>query len=155
MTIGVESETVKSLLSRLASGSATPGGGAAAALAAATAAALVAMVRRVTTRGAVSGDRLAEIVANADQLRERLTALIAEDIDAYQKVLEARRLKSKARAALEAGSLTAGTNLEELLDGGFVRAVPAALDRFAGEGETLEGRVLKVVAKRVRNGIQQ
>lgn len=98
----LESETVAGFLSRVASGSPTPGGGASAALAGALAAALVGMVCRVTAHHDASVPGQAEGARRADELRQRLTALIGADAEAYQRVLEAGRLPAPALAdALE------------------------------------------------------
>lgn len=193
-------ETLESLLDRFASGSPTPGGGAAAALAGAAGAALVGMVARVRLRRSGPDSRLTRLVGTSDQIRGRLTALIAEDSDAYRQVLEARGVEEAGQdqalhgalvratrvplevaqrsaetlglcasladeapvstlgdlgvaaalawAALEAGSLTARTNLPDLPDAEFVCAATAELDRLAAEGTELRGRIAKAIARR-------
>lgn len=84
-----------SLLDALASGEPTPGGGSAAALAGAAAAALVAMVARLTAgrpRFAAVDAEMRAAVEEAEQLRRRLTGLIAADAAAYDQVRAAYRL---------------------------------------------------------------
>jgi formiminotetrahydrofolate cyclodeaminase len=93
---GLESETVDTLLSRMASGSPAPGGGAAAALTAAAAAALVAMVARVTLRH--GGDAaLAGLPPAADEARRRAVRLLDDDVAAYQAVVAAYRVGGPRR----------------------------------------------------------
>jgi glutamate formiminotransferase/formiminotetrahydrofolate cyclodeaminase len=82
-------------LDGLASAAPTPGGGSAAAFTAAEAAALTAMVARLT----IGKKKYAEVEAHmqqlaeqADQLRARLTAAIAEDSLAFEAVMQAYRM---------------------------------------------------------------
>jgi formiminotetrahydrofolate cyclodeaminase len=83
---------VDAFLAALGSGAPVPGGGAAAALGGALGAALVAMVSRVTAeRDASAREETAPTIAAADQLRERLSALMGDDMEAYQGVLRARK----------------------------------------------------------------
>lgn len=83
--------SVDGLLADIASAGPTGGGGAAAALTAAAAAALVGMVAAVAARHTAQGSGLGEVVAEAEALRGRLTALIEMDVEAYRRVIEARR----------------------------------------------------------------
>jgi hypothetical protein len=92
-------ESLASLLDRLASAQPAPGGGAAASLAGAAAAALVAMVCRVTTRHVPSDSLIVSAVERADWLRSRLAALMREDIEAYQALLDSRRAPAEVRAS--------------------------------------------------------
>jgi len=96
--MSTESETVEGLLARLASASPAAGGGAAAALTASMAAALVAMVGGIAARHTVEDAGPRAIVGEADALRHQLTALIGLDVDAYRRVLEARRRTDGTRA---------------------------------------------------------
>jgi len=96
-------QSVQEFLSSLGSGAPTPGGGAAAALCGAMAAALVAMVGRVTAAREPSVERQASaIVAQADDLGGRLTKLVAEDMEAYERVIEARRSRGEPGAVVRA-----------------------------------------------------
>jgi len=104
-------ETVDGLLDRIASASPAAGGGAAAALAGATAAALVAMVGGVAARHAPAAASVREIVAEADALRARLLALIARDVDAFGRVVDARRRGDEARAAAVRDALVGATEV--------------------------------------------
>lgn len=84
--------SLRAFLDDLASDEPTPGGGGAAALAGATAAALVAMVARVTRARETSAvASVSATVETADDLRRRLTDLVAADAAAFQAVLAARR----------------------------------------------------------------
>ena len=90
-------------LNALAEGTAAPGGGAAAALCGALSAALAAMVARLTVgkkRYADVEAEMQEIVTRADRLRAELTDAIAEDVQAFTKVMDAFRIdkENPARA---------------------------------------------------------
>lgn len=89
-------------LAALASGEPTPGGGSAAALAGALGAALAAMVARLTTgrpRYSAVEAEMQAMIGEAETLRERLTGLVAEDAEAYQRVMAAYRLPKDTPAA--------------------------------------------------------
>ena len=90
----------------LASHAATPGGGCASALSGALAAGLVAMVAR-TTIGEKFADRSAEmgeIAAEGDRLKDDLLALVDEDAEAFDRVMEAFRLPKGTPEEQEARS---------------------------------------------------
>jgi formiminotetrahydrofolate cyclodeaminase len=89
-------QSVAEFLRSLGSGAPTPGGGAAAALCGSMAAALVAMVGRVTAARESSAERQASaIVAQADDLGDRLARLATEDMEAYERMIEARRSRGE------------------------------------------------------------
>lgn len=99
--------TLEQFLDRLASADPTPGGGSAAALAGATAAALVTMVARIS-QGRSPVTALAAMVERGEASRQALTALVADDAQAFEGVMEARRLprdtdeaKAARRAAVQ------------------------------------------------------
>jgi formiminotetrahydrofolate cyclodeaminase len=127
-------ETVDGLLDRIASARPEGGGGAASALTAATAAALVAMVGGVAARHAPADAGLREIVAEAETLRRRLTALIERDVEAFRRVLEAARRRDDSRAA----------SLREALIG----ATEVPLELAAGSARVLEQCVALLPAAR-------
>ena len=104
-------ETVRGLLEGIASPGPSGGGGAAAALAGATAAALVAMVAGVAALRAPDDVGLREIVAEADTLRERLLGLIERDVEAFGRVVEARRRTGDARASAVREALVGATEV--------------------------------------------
>jgi len=79
-------------LTALGSGAPAPGGGAAASLCGALAAALVAMVCRVTAeRDPSAASEVSPSIARADELWQRLAGLVTDDMDAYRRVIDARR----------------------------------------------------------------
>ena len=93
-------------LDAVAASSATPGGGAVAALAGALAGALTAMVGRLTVgrrRYANVKAEIADVVVQAEKRRAALTALIDEDIVAFDAVMAAYKLsKDTPEARAEA-----------------------------------------------------
>lgn len=107
-------------LDDLASGEPTPGGGSAAALAGALGAALAAMVANLTVgrkRYVDVDTQMQAVLHEAEQLRGRLTRLVAEDAQAYEQVRAAYRLPRETaeeltsrnaaiQAAMQAASLT-------------------------------------------------
>ncbi|HEY5833040.1 cyclodeaminase/cyclohydrolase family protein [Streptomyces sp.] len=90
----MQDETIVTYLDRLAARVPAPGGGAAAALHAAQGAALLAMVARYTTgeRYAPHAERIAELTAEADELRAAALGLAAADARAFTAVTDAYRL---------------------------------------------------------------
>jgi formiminotetrahydrofolate cyclodeaminase len=86
---------MQNFLDELASSSSTPGGGGAAALAGAMGAALVSMVCNLTIGkekfAGVEAD-MQELLAKAEDLRARLTEMMAEDVRAFDMVMAAYRL---------------------------------------------------------------
>jgi formiminotetrahydrofolate cyclodeaminase len=105
------SETVDGLLARIAIASPAAGGGAAAALTGATAAALVAMVAGVAARRAPDDPELRAIVGEADALRGRLLGLIARDVEAFGRVVDARRRPDDTRGAAVRDALVGATEV--------------------------------------------
>jgi formiminotetrahydrofolate cyclodeaminase len=105
-----EGETVQALLDRIASAGPEGGGGAAAALTGAAAAALVAMVAGVAARHAPDSSAGA-LVAEADALRVRLLALIARDVAAFGRVVEANRRRDETRAVALREALIGATEV--------------------------------------------
>jgi formiminotetrahydrofolate cyclodeaminase len=91
-------ETLCGLLDGIASPNPSGGGGAAAALTAATAAALVTMVAGVAARRAPDDAGLREIGHEADALRARALGLIERDVEAFGRVVQARRGADDGRA---------------------------------------------------------
>jgi methenyltetrahydrofolate cyclohydrolase len=105
--------SVDKFLDDLAGGNPTPGGGSAAAIAGAMGAALVSMVCNVTIgkKGyeGVEGEMRA-ILHESEKVRRRLTAMVAEDIAAFDSILAAYKLpkatdddKAVRGAAIQAG----------------------------------------------------
>ena len=103
MTSASSELSLSAFLGALASGAPVPGGGAAAALCGALAAALAAMVGRVAiARDAVKADEASVLVEKADQLAGRLSALVGEDVRAYEGVVVAGRSNEGAGAVQRA-----------------------------------------------------
>ncbi len=69
-----------------------PGGGSVSALAGALGAALASMVFNLTLRNESQDERLAEMTARAQQLKDALLAAVDEDTQAFAAYIEARRL---------------------------------------------------------------
>ena len=85
-------DSMHEFLTALGSGAPAPGGGAAASLCGALAAALVAMVCRVTAaRDPSAASEVSPSIARADELWQRLAGLVTDDMDAYRRVIDARR----------------------------------------------------------------
>lgn len=85
-------KTIQTFLDELASSSSTPGGGGAAALSGAMGAALVSMMCNLTIGKKKYADveaQMTEILAQSEALRQRLTALIDEDVVAFNEVMAA------------------------------------------------------------------
>jgi methenyltetrahydrofolate cyclohydrolase len=131
---------VESFLDELASGAPTPGGGSAAAIIGAMGAALVSMVCNVTIgkkgHEAVESEMKA-VRDESEKLRLRLTALVAEDVAAFDALMAAYRLpkgseedKSRRAAAIQS-SLRGAT--ETPLACARACAEVVALSRRAGE----------------------
>jgi methenyltetrahydrofolate cyclohydrolase len=105
--------SVEKFLDELAGGNPTPGGGSAAAIAGAMGAALISMVCNVTIgkKGyeGVEGEMRA-ILHESEKVRRHLTAMVAEDIAAFDSILKAYKLpkatdddKAARGAAIQAG----------------------------------------------------
>ena len=103
---------VEPFLEALASSSATPGGGSAAAIIGAMGAALVSMVCNLTIgkkKYADVEDEMKHVLGKAESLRRRLTSMIEDDVQAFDKVMAAYGMpketdadKEKRDAAIQA-----------------------------------------------------
>ena len=109
----ITQSSVEKFLDDLASGQPTPGGGSAAAIMGAMGAALVSMVCSVTIgkKGyeAVEAEMKA-VREESEKVRRRLTAMVAEDIAAFDSIMAAYKLpkasddeKARRVAAIQAG----------------------------------------------------
>ena len=131
---------LETFLDELASGNPTPGGGSAAAIMGAMGAALVSMVCNVTIGKKGYEGVEAEMQAvrgESERVRRRLTAMVAEDIAAFDSILAAYKLpkatdddKARRAAAIQAGLRRA---TETPLDCARVCAEVIALARRASE----------------------
>jgi formiminotetrahydrofolate cyclodeaminase len=111
--------TLDKFLDTLASGAPTPGGGSAAAVIGAMGAALISMVCNVTLgkKGLESAAaEMRAVCGESERLRVRLTAMIAEDIAAFDELMDAYRLPKASdtekalRSAAIQKSLVGATN---------------------------------------------
>ena len=132
--------SLQTFLDELASSAPTPGGGSAAAIMGAMGAALVSMVCNVTTAKKGHEAVAAELNAvrdESEQLRARLTAMVADDIAAFDGLMAAYRLpktsdeETSRRAEAIQSNLRAAT--ETPLACARACAEVVALSRRAGE----------------------
>ncbi len=132
--------SVEKFLDDLAGGNPTPGGGSAAAIMGAMGAALVSMVCNVTIgkKGYETVEaEMRSVLSESERVRRRLTAMVAEDIAAFDSILAAYKLpksteedKAVRTAAIQAGLRRA---TEVPLDCARVCAEVIALSRRASE----------------------
>jgi len=132
---------LSTFLDDLASGEPTPGGGSAAALAGALGAALAAMVANLTVgrKRYVDVDaQMRAVLGEAEMLRSRLTALVAEDAQAYEQVRAAYRLPKENAddLAARAAAIEAAMQGASLTPLETMRACTAVL-RLAEQAATL------------------
>lgn len=133
-------QPIDRFLDQLASAAPTPGGGSAASVIGAMGAALISMVCNVTLgkkgQEAAAGHMQA-VLAESERLRARLTVMVAEDIAAFDGLMQAYRLPKAsetdkaARAAAIQRSLRAAT--EAPLDCARVCAELIGIARRAAE----------------------
>ena len=132
--------SLQSFLDELASSAPTPGGGSAAAIMGAMGAALVSMVCNVTLakkgHEAVAVE-LSAVRDESEQLRARLTAMVADDIAAFDGLMAAYRLPkaSEAEKARRAEAIQANLRAATETPLACARACAevVALSRRAGE----------------------
>ena len=164
MRANATEQSLADFLGALASASPAPGGGAAAALCGALAAALAAMVGRVAAGRDRSGaDATDALVSSADLLVQRLATLVADDMRAYEGVMEARRSKEGPDAmqraltrATETPLMMAKSSLEVLTLCG--RLAPHARPRTAsdlGVAAALAWGALEAAALTVRANLAE
>ena len=136
----IQDKTLEKFLHELASAAPTPGGGSAAAVMGALGAALISMVCNVTLgkkgQEQVSGEMMA-VRTSSERLRARLTAMVSDDISAFNGLMQAYRLpkatdeeKTQRAKAIQAG-LKAAT--EAPLDCARVCAEVIGIARRAAE----------------------
>jgi formiminotetrahydrofolate cyclodeaminase len=136
----ITQHSIDEFLERLAGPDATPGGGSAAAIMGAMGAALVSMVCNVSIgkKGYEAADaEMRAIRTESEALRLRLTAMVAEDVAAFDSLMAAYKLpkvsehdKAERGAAIQAGLRRA---TEVPLDCARVCALVIALARRASE----------------------
>jgi formiminotetrahydrofolate cyclodeaminase len=132
--------SVEKFLDDLASGNPTPGGGSAAAIMGAMGAALVSMVCNVTIgkKGYENVEaEMRSVLSESERVRRRLTAMVAEDIAAFDSILAAYKLPKSTEQdkALRTDAIQAGLRraTEVPLDCARVCAEVIALSRRASE----------------------
>jgi formiminotetrahydrofolate cyclodeaminase len=109
----ITQDSVEKFLDELASGKPTPGGGSAAAISGAMGAALVSMVCNVTI-GKKGYDgveaEMRAVLAASESVRRRLTAMVADDIAAFDSIMAAYKLPkaSDAEKAQRAAAIQTG-----------------------------------------------
>ena len=113
----IKDTAIEPFLDQLASRAATPGGGSAAAILGGMGAALVSMVCNLTIgkkKYADVEDEMKEVLAKAEDLRHRLTAMIQDDVRAFDTVMGAYGMpketdeeKTARDAAIQEGLKTA------------------------------------------------
>ncbi len=124
--------TVSEWLAELRSSAPTPGGGSAAALAGSMGAALLAMVAALPKPRAATGedlDSLARAGERCTTLARRLEAVVDEDSDAYQHVMNAYRLPKSSDAEKSARMMRIQEALRAAVDAPLevMRACTAAI----------------------------
>ncbi len=95
----IKNLSLNDFLDKLASGDATPGGGSAAAVLGAQSAALTSMVCHLTIGKAKYADVDAEMRAllqQSEALRQRLTAMIQEDVEVFDQLMACYRLPKES-----------------------------------------------------------
>ena len=140
--------SVEKFLDDLASGNPTPGGGSAAAIMGAMGAALVSMVCNVTIgkKGYETVEaEMRSVLSESERVRRRLTAMVAEDIAAFDSILAAYKLPKSTEEdkAVRAAAIQAGLRraTEVPLDCARVCAEVIALSRRASE----QGKIPQVI----------
>lgn len=127
---GIRSEPIEMFLDGVAGEDPTPGGGSSAAVAGATGAALVAMVGSLTVgkeKYEAVAARMAELIRQADEARERFLALADRDAEAFDRVMSAIKMSKETAEERSARSEALGTASAEAAD------VPLRVARLAIE----------------------
>jgi len=134
----IKDQPIQQFLDELASKASTPGGGGAAAIMGAMGAALVSMVCNLTIGKGKYADvegELKAVLSQAEDLRERMTDMIRQDVEVFDQVMGAYGLpkdtdeQKNARSAAIQAALKAATD------------VPLACARAAAEGIALSREV--------------
>lgn len=115
----IKTHSIQHFLDNLASQSATPGGGSAAALMGAQGAALISMVCNLTIGKPKFADVEADmqaLLAEAEALREQLTAMIQADVDVFNRVMAAYGLPKEIDADKAARSAAIQAILKDATD---------------------------------------
>lgn len=137
----ITDSTIETFLDQLASAAPTPGGGSAAAIMGAMGAALVAMVCNLTIgkKGYEQHDaEMRDVLAQCEARRARLTAMVAEDVAAFDSLMAAYKLPKASDDEKAARSAA--------IQAGLQRATQVPLDcaKECGEVVRLAGRAAEV-----------
>jgi formiminotetrahydrofolate cyclodeaminase len=142
----IEDQPLRRFLDELASSAPTPGGGSAAAVMGAMGAALVSMVCNLTFGKkdceAVE-PQMRKTLAEAETLRERLTAMIAADVQAFDELLAAYKLPRASEEDKTARALAIQQALKQATD------VPLACAEACAEVIDLAQRVAPIGSRGV------
>lgn len=133
----MQSLTISDFLEQLASAEPTPGGGGAAALMGAMGMGLIAMVARVTLgkKGSESvAEELAHQIQESDDCRQRFSAMIRDDAEAFDALMAAFKLPRDSVAAIDARAMAIQRGYEGATE------VPLRCLRMAVEGLRLAQR---------------
>ncbi len=134
----IKDQPIQQFLDELASKASTPGGGGAAAIMGAMGAALVSMVCNLTIGKAkyaeVEGDMKA-VLDRAEDLRQRMTDMIRQDVEVFDRVMGAYGLPKDTDEQKSARSAAIQEALKAATD------VPLACARAAAEGIALSREV--------------
>jgi methenyltetrahydrofolate cyclohydrolase len=129
--------SIDDFLDRLAGSDPTPGGGSAAAIMGAMGAALVSMVCNVSfgKKGCEAAEpELREVCAQSEALRTRLTAMVADDVSAFDELMAAYKLPKSSDEEKETRSRAIQASLKRATE------VPLACARDCAEVIRLSGR---------------
>jgi formiminotetrahydrofolate cyclodeaminase len=126
-------QKIQTFLDELASSASTPGGGGAAALCGATGAALVSMVCNLTIgkpKFAEVEAQMKEILAKSEALRARLTAMMDEDVAAFNAVMAAYGLprETDEERAARSAAIQTGSKKATLVPLAAARACAEVID---------------------------
>lgn len=137
----ITDSTIETFLDELASAAPTPGGGSAAAIMGAMGAALVAMVCNLTIgkKGYEQHDaEMRDVLAQCEARRARLTAMVAEDVAAFDSLMAAYKLPKASDDEKAARSAAIQSALQRATQ------VPLDCARECAEVVRLSGRAAEV-----------
>ena len=137
----ITDSTIETFLDELASAAPTPGGGSAAAIMGAMGAALVAMVCNLTIgkKGYEQHDaEMRDVLAQCEARRARLTAMVAEDVAAFDSLMAAYKLPKAADDEKAARSAAIQSALQRATQ------VPLDCAKECAEVVRLSGRAAEV-----------
>jgi formiminotetrahydrofolate cyclodeaminase len=137
----ITDSTIEKFLDELASAAPTPGGGSAAAIMGAMGAALVAMVCNLTLgkKGYEQHDaEMRDVLGQCEALRAQLTAMVADDVAAFDALMVAYKLPKASDEEKAARSAAIQASLQRATQ------VPLDCARACGDVVRLAGRAAEV-----------